>query len=202
MHFDYRWNYQKQHFRAVAYLVFSYLLQIVFLQILSLSSPSAALFGGLQLLRIVVAFSWVMGCYQTIASITILQLTTISMRFAILNRTMEGHLGTYLTEPDKIDNPRRRIRQFAMMHAMLSDTVRLFNICFSKQITFALGCAFLFSLFAVFGLIHAYAAVTADLVTYHVTRSNMLFSGFFQSFVFQLVVCTNRLKYEVLMIEF
>ncbi|EAT37765.2 AAEL010274-PA, partial [Aedes aegypti] len=194
--FGHRWNYQKEHFGAVAYLTFGYLKQMIFMQLLAMSSPPVSQFDTLQLLRIMIAFWWVMGCYQTMASITIVLLTTISKRFAIINAKMENHVKNYLMVPDKLENRRRKIRQFALMHAMLSDTVRLFNSCFSKQITFAIGCAFMFILFAIFGLIHAYAAVTANSDTFKVAMGNVLFSGFFQSFLFQLLVYSNRLNYE------
>ncbi|EJY57861.1 AAEL017364-PA, partial [Aedes aegypti] len=189
-HFGYRWNYQREHLHAVVYFASAFLLQLLFVQLLSLSSPSFSQFQPLQLIRMVSAFSWVMGCYQTLASTTILQLTTIGKRFAVLNTKMEDNLDGYAM------NPRRKIRQIALTHAMLSDTIRLFNTCFSKQITFAMGCGFMFNLFAIFALIHAYAATTADSATYSVARSNMLFSEFFQSFIFQLVVFSNRLNYE------
>ncbi|EAT37766.2 AAEL010278-PA, partial [Aedes aegypti] len=194
--FAYRWNYQKEHFGAVVYLAFGYLQQMIFIQLLTLTSPPVSQFHPFEFLRIMVAFGWVMGCYQTMAAITIVLLTTISKRFAILNAKMEEHVKNYLMVPNKVENRRRRIRQFALMHAMLSDAIRLFNSCFSKQITFALGCAFIFILFAVFGLIHAYAAVTANPDTFKVAIGNVLFSGFFQLFLFQLLVYSNRLNYE------
>ncbi|XP_062555122.1 putative gustatory receptor 28b [Armigeres subalbatus] len=148
-------------------------------------------------MRMVLGFSWIIGCYQTLTSNTIMLLSVIRRRFIVLNIQIEKYLDTLPVDSKSgAKHHRKMMRSFALMHALLSDSVRLFNDCFSKQVMLALGCAFIYTLFASFGLIHSYAAVHVDAVMIKVTRSNMIFSGYFILFVFQLIVGCNWLNYE------
>ncbi|XP_062556842.1 putative gustatory receptor 28b [Armigeres subalbatus] len=164
---------------------------------MSQTSPSVNEFGWLQVVRMVIVFSWTLGCYQTLTSNTIMLLSTIRRRFIVLNIQIEKYLDTLSADSSPTaDRHRKMMRNFALMHSLLSDSVRLFNDCFSKQVMLALGCAFIYTLLANFGLIHSYAAVHVDAVMIKVTRSNMIFSLYFVLFVFQFVVCCNWLNYE------
>lgn len=195
--FGYQWNYQRDHFRAVLYLVIRYVELVFFVFIMSSGSEEAENFKWSERATTGISLLWMMVCFQTLGICLILVLGTIRNRFFRLNEQMQTYFNTKFTGRDMMVHSRKNIRRFALMHALLSDSIELFNYCFAKQAMLVLGCALGYTVFAIFGLIHSYA-VSGDAVTIRVARINILFTGFYFSFIFQMVVCCHRLHNEVI----
>lgn len=191
-----RWNYEKDHFQAVVYLVLRYIMALVFMYLLSAVSVPMNRLTWIQRLSIGLSFGWMICCFLTLGLSVVLLLVTVQNRFAVLNGEMEKHLRRYVMKTGKVTQPGKLIRRFAMMHALLSDVVVLFNKCFSKLVMFAIGCAFSFILFAAFGMIHTYVT-DMDSVAFEVARTDMILSWFCVGFILQVLICCNRLNYEV-----
>ncbi|XP_055543586.1 putative gustatory receptor 28b [Wyeomyia smithii] len=122
-----------------------------------------------------------------------LMLTLLSLRnrFAVLNETIKQHFQTV----DNTEYYDRIIRNFADLHDLLSDTVEIYNSCFSVQAMILLTANFGFTLFALFGVVHATAS-RADEITLQVAWSNTIFAVIPMSFLLQMVLYSGLVHCE------
>lgn len=88
------------------------------------------------------------------------------------------------------------IRQIATTHDLLSDTIQLFNDCYSAHLIQSLTPLGLFTVFAYFGLIHAYAS-NADVVTMRAVWNNIMYHVFFFTVILQLVTQASLVGSDV-----
>lgn len=88
------------------------------------------------------------------------------------------------------------VRRIASVHDQLSDTVELFNDCYSAHLIQSLTPLALFTIFAFFGLIHAYAS-NADEVTMRVVWNNIMYNVFFLTVILQLVMYASLVSSDV-----
>ncbi|XP_058817592.1 putative gustatory receptor 28b [Topomyia yanbarensis] len=128
-----------------------------------------------------------------------LMLLSLRHRFAVLNRVIMKFLQTTPEKDFQIlfdtETCCRMIRKFATLHDQLCDAIKLFNCCFSTQAMFVLATAFGFTIFSIFGLIHAYATTVDDNI-HHLAWSTMFYDGFYISFIIQLVVFSGLIHVE------
>ncbi|XP_053690856.1 putative gustatory receptor 28b [Sabethes cyaneus] len=103
--------------------------------------------------------------------------STISPKFSSKSTEDTNHLGDI-------------IRKLAALHDLLSDTVELFNRCFSIQAMLCMAPFFSFTVFSLFGLIHSYAS-RADNDTLQVSWSNMIYDMLPVYFMIQMVLCSG-----------
>ncbi|XP_058817582.1 putative gustatory receptor 28b [Topomyia yanbarensis] len=89
----------------------------------------------------------------------------------------------------------KMVRKFATIHAQLSDTIEVFNRCFSAQAMVGLAAAFGFTVFSIFGVIHSYAT-SANETTLRLAWSNMTYDGFYIALIVQLVVFSSLVFVE------
>ncbi|KAL1392825.1 hypothetical protein pipiens_012194 [Culex pipiens pipiens] len=79
----------------------------------------------------------------------------------MLNQAICKYLPTTIQSKRSIPNPKLTsllIRKFANLHDLLSDTVNLYNYCYSPKAIFIAASYFGLTLFSWFGLIHAFTA--------------------------------------------
>lgn len=88
------------------------------------------------------------------------------------------------------------IRHIAATHDRLSDTMQLFNDCYSAHLIQSLIPLALFTVFAYFGLIHAYAS-NADVVTMRIVWTNISYHVFFFTVILQLVTYASLVGSDV-----
>ncbi|KXJ71685.1 hypothetical protein RP20_CCG019937 [Aedes albopictus] len=121
-----------------------------------------------------------------------LSLISINERLDSLYSVMTKHLATMITSPSTVSSGQvcHMIRQVAETHHQLNDTILLFNRCYSFQVLHATTMSAFFTLFVVFGFIHAYASEKND-ITMNVTWNNLLYDVFYIAMFLQLVVSTS-----------
>lgn len=93
------------------------------------------------------------------------------------------------------------VRKLAAIYDLLSDTTDLFNRCFSLQAMLTLGSAFVYVIFAIFGLIHALAA-NIGVASFRVVLANMVYNVFCLVFIAQLVLPASLVNDEVSLVLF
>ncbi|XP_055605606.1 putative gustatory receptor 28b [Uranotaenia lowii] len=89
----------------------------------------------------------------------------------------------------------RMLRKFIVLHNQLCDMMNKFNHSHSIQIMFGLATCFGFTTFALFGMIHSYAANAQD-KTKRLALSNFVYEAFYLSYMVQIVVYSSLLNME------
>uniref|UniRef100_A0A0N8ESA4 Gustatory receptor n=1 Tax=Aedes aegypti TaxID=7159 RepID=A0A0N8ESA4_AEDAE len=82
------------------------------------------------------------------------------------------------------------IRRIAAVHDQLSDTIRMFNDCYSVHTMYGVIASSSFSVFVVFGLIHAYASNVSE-VTMQIAWRNMLYDLFYVLMLAKMLLSTS-----------
>nr|NP_001345346.1 gustatory receptor 57 [Aedes aegypti] len=123
-----------------------------------------------------------------------LLLMFLKSRFVLLNQVMTKVIKTKRrrVQPEKLDI---LIRKLADIYDLLHDATELFNHSYCVQAMLLLSSAFVYVIFTVFGLIHAYAA-NADVATIRVVMANMVYNIFCSGFIIQLVLPASMLNDE------
>ncbi|XP_065084672.1 uncharacterized protein LOC135706915 [Ochlerotatus camptorhynchus] len=83
------------------------------------------------------------------------------------------------------------IRKFAEMHDQLSDTVQLFNCCYSDHIAYILTVLLAFIIVAIFGLIHSFAS-SANQVTVFMSWNNLFYASLYSQLIVQMILFSSR----------
>ncbi|XP_021710140.1 putative gustatory receptor 28b isoform X3 [Aedes aegypti] len=88
------------------------------------------------------------------------------------------------------------IRRIAAVHDQLSDTIRMFNDCYSVHTMYGVIASSSFSVFVVFGLIHAYASNVSE-VTMQIAWRNMLYDLFYVLMLAKMLLSTSLVSRNV-----
>ncbi|XP_038116660.1 putative gustatory receptor 28a [Culex quinquefasciatus] len=173
-HLSYRWNYQKEHFFGVLFIAWVYLQWILF------TPPSCG------------------PCRHTkpTRSSSSARCAIIWRRFAVLNQQI-SHLYQVTIAPahPNTNQSLKLIKRIAIVHDQLGDAMQLFNVCFSTEALLNLAPGFAFIIFALFGLVHSYAA-SDDEHTHSWAASNVIYAGMYVVQLVQLIVVASLVNCE------
>ncbi|XP_062557663.1 uncharacterized protein LOC134222528 isoform X2 [Armigeres subalbatus] len=140
-----------------------------------------------QMLTVVAIFriSTNFGFFTCYSNLTLL---SIKERFDGLQSGMINCLTSMKAPRSAISSSLRceMVSQIAGIHHQLNDTILLFNRCFSFQVLHAITMTSFFTLFVVFGFIHAYTSEVND-VTVQVAWNNLLYDVFYVVMFIQLM---------------
>uniref|UniRef100_A0A1Y9IRU3 Gustatory receptor n=2 Tax=Anopheles merus TaxID=30066 RepID=A0A1Y9IRU3_ANOME len=195
----YRLNHQLNHllsciYMAIPILVNFFLMISTFFIVQDQSSQQFTATEMVVFLRSSLVFT-IFGSYITVA------LTTIYMRFRALNKMISEKFPTSRTaDPYKHSNSSVTevvgiVRCIGDIHEQLSETIVDFNYCFALQILLMMASAFGYTLFSIFGLIHAFSQVEAD-ESHQVSMNNMVYGCIYLSFIIQVVVAGSLVTKE------
>ncbi|KAL9697476.1 hypothetical protein quinque_000917 [Culex quinquefasciatus] len=127
---------------------------------------------------------------------TVARCAIIWRRFAVLNQQI-SHLYQVTIAPahPNTNQSLKLIKRIAIVHDQLGDAMQLFNVCFSTEALLNLAPGFAFIIFALFGLVHSYAA-SDDEHTHSWAASNVIYAGMYVVQLVQLIVVASLVNCE------
>lgn len=198
-HLSYRWNYQKEHLFGVLFIAWVYLQWILFTVGLLWKVEPAKTYDNdvFTMVKSMTSFLWTISSYQTNAIFIISTMAIIWRRFAVLNQQI-SHLYQVTIAPahPNTNQSLKLIKRIAIVHDQLGDAMQLFNVCFSTEALLNLAPGFAFIIFALFGLVHSYAA-SDDEHTHSWAASNVIYAGMYVVQLVQLIVVASLVNCEV-----
>ncbi|EDS42722.1 conserved hypothetical protein [Culex quinquefasciatus] len=197
-HLSYRWNYQKEHLFGVLFIAWVYLQWILFTVGLLWKVEPAKTYDNdvFTMVKSMTSFLWTMSSYQTNAIFIISTMAIIWRRFGVLNQQI-SHLYQVTIAPahPNTNQSLKLIKRIAIVHDQLGDAMQLFNVCFSTGALLNLAPGFAFIIFALFGLVHSYAA-SDDEHTHSWAASNVIYAGIYVVQLVQLIVVASLVNCE------
>ncbi|XP_049548668.1 uncharacterized protein LOC125959774 isoform X2 [Anopheles darlingi] len=145
-------------------------------------------------LRSSLAFT-IFGTFSCIA------LTSIYVRFKALNNVIRKKFTSNISDSTLTKNTEddaniiSSIRCYGEIHEKLCDAVQDFNHCFSLQILCMMASAFGFTLFSIFGIIHDFSQLTAEM-DHNVTFNNIVYGAIYLSFIVTVVITGSLVSSE------
>ncbi|XP_039440756.1 putative gustatory receptor 22a [Culex pipiens pallens] len=133
------------------------------------------------------------NCYS---SLTLLSLRT---HFKLLNEAICKYFPTSVqtqaSHVGDVPSTQRLIQTLAKLHERLSNTVHLFNHCFSMQYAVLMWAGYAFTIFSAFFLIHSYTTnVTAEMRW--LSRTNMVLDGLFVFYIVEFMALASVVNSE------
>ncbi|XP_039440781.1 putative gustatory receptor 28b [Culex pipiens pallens] len=177
-------NHSRHHMMSIILLCNS-MMMVAYIMIAIVFFPSylewlgvAKLFPSGWTTLSYVRTNLVMGVFVTQTTLT---LHSLRKRFQMLNQAICKYLPNTIQSKRSIPNPKLTsllIWKFTTLHDLLSDTVNLYNCCYSPKAIFIAASYFGLTLFSWFGLIHAFTAST-DVTTFRMSVANVVYDCFF-----------------------
>uniref|UniRef100_A0A182JRQ5 Gustatory receptor n=1 Tax=Anopheles christyi TaxID=43041 RepID=A0A182JRQ5_9DIPT len=198
--YGYRLNHQLNHLLSCIYMVAPILIN--FLMMISTffiaHDQATEQFTAVEII-VFLRSSLVFTIYGSYICVT---LTSIYMRFRGLNKVISNQfpMSTIATDPYKsritpVADGVATVRCIGDMHEKLSESIVDFNYCFALQILLMMASAFGYTLFSIFGIIHALSQPEQD-ASHQVSMNNMVYGCIYLSFIIQVVVAGSLVTKE------
>uniref|UniRef100_A0A182PYX9 Gustatory receptor n=1 Tax=Anopheles epiroticus TaxID=199890 RepID=A0A182PYX9_9DIPT len=199
MSYGFQLNHQLNHLLTCLYMAAPILTNfLMFISTFFIAHErTAQQFNGAQII-VFLRSSLVFTIFGSYISVT---LTSIYMRFRGLNEVISKQFPTSLmADPYKTSNipvPSvvSTVRCIGDVHGKLSDTIVDFNYCFALQILLMMASAFGYTLFSIFGIIHAFSYPEVD-QSHQISMNNMVYGCIYLSFIIQVVVTGSLVTQE------
>uniref|UniRef100_A0A182VW94 Gustatory receptor n=1 Tax=Anopheles minimus TaxID=112268 RepID=A0A182VW94_9DIPT len=192
--YGYRLNHQLNHLLSWIYIGTPMLTNAFFFFAGDQSSHQFSSLEVLMFLRTSLVF-------MLFGSFICLTITSIYMRFRILNEAISKEFPTSLTaDPHRTTTKEATdvvatVRCVGDLHEKLSEAVIEFNHCFALQILLMMASAFGYTLFSFFAIIHALSHPEIEQAQ-QVSVQNIVYGCIYLSFIIQVVVAGSLASQE------